>query len=163
MKDVPIEKIAELLNYDPDTGLFVRKRYIVGGDSAVKQRLDHDGYLRINVAKGTFKAHRLAWALHYGRWPAGDVDHINCNRADNRIANLRECNRSQNCHNSSLRRNNKSGVKGVSWSGRRKKWHVQVAVNRKIHNGGMYADIAEAEAVAIALRARLHGEFSNHG
>ncbi|MDX3744647.1 HNH endonuclease signature motif containing protein, partial [Pseudomonas sp.] len=111
MKNVPPEKIAELLSYDHTTGLFVRKRYIIGGDRSVKQRLDHDGYLRINVAKTSFKAHRLAWVLYYGKWPDGDIDHINCDRADNRIENLRECSRSQNCHNTSLRRNNKSGVK----------------------------------------------------
>lgn len=75
--------------------------------------LDKDGYLIIKVKKQQFKAHRIAWLLYYGTFPVMEIDHINRNRLDNRIENLREVDRIGNHNNSSRKRNFKTGVIGV--------------------------------------------------
>ena len=75
--------------------------------------LDKDGYLIIKIKTHQFKAHRIAWFLYYGTFPEMEIDHINRNRLDNRIENLREVDRNGNNNNSSKKKNRKTGVIGV--------------------------------------------------
>jgi len=117
----------------------------------------------IGINKRLYRAHRLAWFHTYGAWPAGDLDHVNGNRADNRLTNLREASRSENCWNSRKSKNNTSGFKGVFWSVARGKWYAQILVDYRTHNLG-YFPTAEAAATAYAeAAARLHGKFANLG
>ena len=75
--------------------------------------LDKDGYLIIKVKGKQFKAHRLVWFLCKGEFPKGEIDHINRNRLDNRIENLRECDRKQNILNTKTKINKKTGTSGI--------------------------------------------------
>ena len=75
--------------------------------------LDRDGYLIIKVKGKQFKAHRIAWLLNYGHFPVGELDHINRTRTDNRIENLRECNRSQQNYNKNFKPNKDTGEIGI--------------------------------------------------
>lgn len=75
--------------------------------------LDKDGYLIIKVKQRQFKAHRIAWLLHYGEFPSCELDHINRNRLDNRIENLRESTRRQQIENRDLPLNKDTGVVGI--------------------------------------------------
>lgn len=159
---VSVETIERYIEYLPESGLFRRKLFVRPGKDLVRGRVDHRGYLRVCTAGHEYLAHRLAWFLHHREWPAEEVDHINGNRQDNRICNLRESSHTQNNHNQPMRRNNKSGVKGVHRS-RGGKWHVQVCLNYKIHHGGLYERLEDAEVAARQLRDQLHGEFANHG
>lgn len=70
--------------------------------------------------------HRLAWFYVHGRWPTADIDHINGNRDDNRLCNLREATRQQNIQNSKRRSDNRSGIKGVCWVESRGYWLASV-------------------------------------
>jgi len=149
--------VTQKVHYDHETGHFTRL-----SDGRRLGRPDRKGYLLSGVGPFSYRLHRLAWLYMTGFWPSAEIDHINGDPADNRWSNLRECNHQQNNHNQPMRRNNTSGVKGVSLT-RTGKWHVQVCLNYKIHNGGLYDNLADAKAAAMKLRERLHGEFANHG
>lgn len=109
-------------------------------------------------------AHRIAWMLHYGTEPSGYIDHINRDRSDNRISNLRLCTHSENMCNGPRRSNNTSGVKGVSKESHRyyraKPWRAFISVGRKRINIGRFATKDEAAAAVTNARHRYHGEFA---
>lgn len=115
MKAELIDRLKQLFHYDPDTGSIVRK--VSRGNAKVGTvvgRPDTKGYLRVCVDGKDYKAHRLAWLMYYGEWPNDQIDHINGDKTDNRISNLRDCNTSLNCCNQHKARvNNKLGVQGV--------------------------------------------------
>jgi len=91
------------------------------------------------------------------------VDHINNNRCDNRWSNLRGVDRAGNAMNALMRKDNKSGVKGVSWKKKNSKWVVQASINGRVRHIGLFDDLELAELVAIEAREKYHGEFANHG
>lgn len=157
MRKITHPELLALAHYNPETGVFTRL-----ADGSVTGSPDSKGYLLASLKNWKFRAHRLAWFYMTGRWPAGEIDHINGVTGDNRWVNLRECSHQQNNHNQPRRRNNKSGVKGVSLT-RSGRWHVQVCLNYKIHSGGIHDRLEDAAAAARELRSRLHGEFANHG
>lgn len=102
---------------------------------------------------------RIVWFLHYGTMPDGEIDHINCDPADDRIENLRVATRAENMWNTSRSRTGQE-KRGYYQDARNGKYHVQVQCDGKVH--GLYG--FETEAVARAARetlaARLHGEFA---
>lgn len=105
------DRLRQTYSYDPEGGL-IR----MGGD--VVGWKNRNGYTYISTPFGKkVLAHRLAWLLHYGDWPVGDVDHINRDRSDNRISNLRQLNRSQNLLNMDT-----PLLKGIYWDKARKRW-----------------------------------------
>jgi hypothetical protein len=119
-------RAAELLRYDPDTGVLTWKSAVspqrAAGSVAGTRR--PDGYSRIKLDGRLYLAHRLAWLLTHGTCPK-EIDHISGDRSDNRIANLRAASRSQNSQN-------RSGVKGVTLH--RGKWEARIVVNgKRIH------------------------------
>lgn len=112
------ERLVELLDYEPETGLFKWKRRrgrIAPGEIAGTK--DSHGYCQIAIDYRTYRAHRLAWLYMHGRLPTGDIDHINGNPLDNRISNLRDVSRSVNLRNRHRAgSHSKVGVVGVSQS-----------------------------------------------
>jgi hypothetical protein len=107
------------------------------------------------------KAHRVAWALFYNQDPARSfVDHINGDKRDNRIVNLRLCEHRENCLNQRLRSDNKTGTKGVTWDRFQRNYRVGITVNQRRIYLGRFKTLAEAVAVAEHARPGLHGEFS---
>lgn len=96
--------------YDADTG------QIVGKTGHPVGRVHRNGYVYIHSRTlGNIRAHKLAWRLHYGEWPAQIIDHINGDRSDNRIDNLRLVSHELNCHNSDKPgHSSKTGIRGVS-------------------------------------------------
>ena len=120
-----------------------------------------DGRIVIGYNKTQYLAHRLIFAWHFGHTPAL-LDHINGNRSDNRIENLRPASVAQNTQNSKLARSNASGAKNVSWNTRLGKWVVQVVANGKHFWLGMYDDLELAALVAEMGREKYHKEFARH-
>ena len=120
---MPISEIKKVLSYEKDTGLFRWDERLSNrihlGDTAGS---DHgNGYLSIGMHGRKYFCHRLAFAITFGRWP-DQVDHINGNRSDNRWVNLRDVSHLENHRNQRMRKNNKSGVMGVHWTDREKRW-----------------------------------------
>lgn len=108
--------------------------------------------------------HRAVWVYHNGEIPEGmEIDHISQDRRDNRIENLRLCNRHQNTCNTRRRKNNKSGVKGVCWNPLTETWRARVLANNVEIAVGSFKSLDEAEAAVRKARFELHGEFANTG
>jgi len=150
------KRLKELLHYAPGTGEFTWKvghpRAPIGATAGAK---DHYGYIVIRLDTVLYKAHRLAWLYTYGNWPATGLDHINQNKSDNRIENLRAVDQSVNMHNTAPRANSKSGVAGVTWRADRKKWNARIKVGYKNFNLGLFDDMQAAIAARHAAEQRL--------
>lgn len=119
-----------------------------------------DGYKNARVNGVLYGVHRLIFLMHNG-WMPVEIDHLDLNKANNAIENLRALTRSQNNYNVGIKSNNTSGIKGVSWLKSRNKWLVQVT-----HTKGKFVvyikDLDLAELVAIEARNKFHGEFARH-
>lgn len=157
--------LHEILKYDPITGKLFWK--MTRGGVSIGEEAgwvdESSGYKRISIYGATKYAHVVAWELFHGEIPNGQVDHINGDKTDNRIANLRECSPAQNAQNRKNRVDNKSGVKGASWNASRRKWCARVTVNKKVFFLGFFSNITDAEKEIAKFRDRHHGEFANHG
>ncbi len=123
-------RLRDLLNYDPDTGVFTWRVKRGGKATAgsVAGATDVHGYIAIRLDGVLHKAHRLAWYHTYGEWPEKNLDHINRNKSDNRVSNLRPADQSLNMHNAN-RTAGKSGVVGITWDARRNKWCARVKID----------------------------------
>ncbi len=120
--------------------------------------LNKDGYLNVKIGKHFYLAHRLIFMMHHGYVPE-ILDHVNRDRLDNRIENLRECSRSQNATNAKLYCTNTSGVKNVTWHKSREKWQVRISIKKKEMFLGYFEDLELAELVAIEARAKYYKGF----
>ena len=151
--------IREMFTYDPNTGELVHAvGRLVGKPIG---RYDRDGYLRASFRNKTQRVHRLVWLYVYGVWPE-IIDHINHNKADNRVINLRSVSRLENQRNRSLSANNKSGVNGVYWAPRDKRWiaHIKIrGVNTYLGCFKSFDDavLARQEAESANGFHELHG------
>lgn len=157
--ELTAEYLRSILHYDPATGIFTWKvrtaNQVKAGD--VAGSLDGHGYLQIKLQSRHYQAHRLAWLYVYGEWPKLSIDHINRNRADNRISNLRDVSHKQNLQNTSKYSNNTSGHPGVSWNKRDSKWQAQIMHNYKHIYLGYFSILEEAIAARKAGELRYWG------
>lgn len=153
--DTTPARIREYLNYDPVTGLLThvkRPGRLRRGEPATK--VDSHGYLKVTIDKRSYKAHRVVWAHVHGEWPAAEIDHINGDRADNRLVNLRLAVHSENGQNRRKASNNRSGITGVSRKGKR--WRAQIgAAGKKVHLG-VFDSPEEAAAAYADAKRELH-------
>ena len=152
--DLTIDRLRELLDYDPATGVFtwaMSRRKCRKGD--VAGCMARNGYTVIRVDDRLHLAHRLAWFHTHGRWPAEQLDHIDRNRANNALSNLREVTNAQNAHNQNPRKN-KSGFSGVRKEN--SKWVAEIKVNYKTIRLGLFSTPEEAHAAYLAAKQRMH-------
>jgi len=157
------EELKELLNYNPETGIFTyKKKRAKCTPGKIAGTYHVNGYTHIQLNRKIYKAHRLAWLYVYGHFPQF-IDHINCDRGDNRLCNLREVNIYQNNHNSKINKNNTSGIKGITWNKKAQKWCAQICANGKSIYLGLFNDIDLAELVVQEARIKYHGKYANHG
>ena len=170
------EALAAQVTYDPETGVVTwnLREEIARWDKAFNAQfagrecgsIDYHGYRIIGFRHEgklkRLKAHRLAWLIVHGKPPDGEIDHINRNRADNRISNLRDVHRHINQRNASRRVDNTSGVTGVAWDKNSGKWLAQASIDGRPRYIGRFTCIHEASAAVKAFRAK-HGFTDSHG
>jgi hypothetical protein len=120
------------------------------------------GYLVGALFQQKVYAHRAAWAVMHGEWPDGEVDHINGNRKDNRLCNLRSVTRAENTRNRCMTAQNTSGYCGVSWREELGKWRASIGVGGRSQHIGVYASLDDALAARQAAQAK-HGFSERHG
>ena len=153
------EYLHEIFEYK-DGELFwkVKRKRINLGDKA--GRISKRGYKQIGVDGALYSSHRLIFFMHNGYLPE-TIDHINGNRADNRIENLREVTLSQNQMNRKFSKNS-SGVKGVVWHKLNNNWMAQLRFNGKNKYLGSFKDLELAELVVIEARDKYHGKYARN-
>jgi hypothetical protein len=124
--------------------------------------LTTNGYRCSRINGIPVRAHQVIWAMVHGEWADGEIDHVNGVRTDNRIANLRLVTRQQNNRNMAKRCDNTSGVTGVTWDKRRRKWSA------RIRHGGVFKALGRFDSIDAAAEAREramreYGYHANHG
>lgn len=165
-KREPIDALKQWFNYDHVTGVLtwrMSNRYVKAGKRA--GFVGVKGYRFVKLYGTVYPEHHLAWVIHHGKWPDDGfvLDHLNGNKADNSIANLRLATVTQNAANSKRRAANTSGYKGVSWHKRDKVWFAGIGVNGKnIHLGSFTSRESAAEAYRDAA-VKYFGEYANFG
>jgi len=156
-----LERLKERLHYDPDTGLFTRKQSVGASKagSVVTYTFPGCGYIGIRIDGFLYYGHRLAWFYMTGRWPEGEIDHKDRVRPNNAFSNLREATPQQNRQNHGLQRNNTSGVSGVTWCKRTKKWQASIVLKRKPIFLGRHPYLSDAVAARRAAEHQYFGEY----
>jgi len=171
-------RLKELLDYNPETGEFTwrhrRLEHLRSGSplwrvaswntqNAGKSagRINSSGYVLLKIDNRMYRAHRVAWFHVHGTWPRNEIDHIDRNRANNRIANLREATSLENTANTAVRRDSLSQIQGVGFQRHTRKWVARIRYRgREYHLG--YFETAEAASAAYRRAKReFHGEFAS--
>lgn len=145
-------------SYNPETGILTWKitnnRKMAGQEAGLIHKAD--GSKVLTLFSKQYKYHRIAWLLHYGRWPSGVIDHINGDKTDNRITNLRDATLSINAQNQrKAAKNNKSGYLGVSARGKYG-WMASIKVNGKTKSIGYFGTPQEAHLAYIEAKRKYH-------
>lgn len=157
------EYLKSILYYNLDTGIFTWKfnksKRVKAGYSAGWLC---DGYRNIEINNKQYKTHRLAWLYVNGEIPTNLIDHIDGNRSNNKIFNLREATYQTNSENYRTPKTNKSGIKNVSWYKNLNKWVVSISIKKIKKTIGYFDDLEFAELVAIEARNKYRQEFANH-
>jgi HNH endonuclease/AP2 domain len=163
-------ELLEAMDYNPETGIFrwkhrsdCSKRWNSRYAGKIAGGIGPQGYMIIGFNGEKYRAHRLAWLYMTGEWPSEHIDHKKGNRLDNRFAKLREATNAQNIRNSTKKRTNTSGIKGVYWNRKCKKWQAQIVMNYVHHYLGVFTNIEDAEKAYREAADSLHGEFARHG
>lgn len=151
------DEVAEWLRYEPETGLLYWVKTLGNGIQAGQRAgaISKRKYITIMIRGRAYKAHRLAFLLHYGRFPIGLTDHANGDASDNRIANIREASPLQNAQNRRLH-----SRKGINYRKDRGKWRVMITIAGKRTHLGTFDTAEEAhEAYRIAAE-KWFGPFA---
>lgn len=123
--------------------------------------LNNHGYIHTKIDGQRYRNHQLIYLMHHGYIPK-QIDHIDRNRTNNRIENLRACTQTENLYNTGVLNRSSTGVKGVNWHNASKKWMVRINVKKKTLYLGIFDSFEEASVVATEARSKHHGEFARH-
>lgn len=161
-EEMGVEALQRLISYDPATGILTWKNcpWSHAFNGREVGAVGSGGYRYLKVFGKLCLAHRIAWAIAYGEFPDGMIDHKDGNRLNNRLDNLRLATPGQNTFNSKVPSHNKSGFKGVCWIKKSSKWKAAIGFQGKQHTVGLFNTKEEAAAAYAAKAIELYGEFT---
>lgn len=182
MVDVSPSVLSQLLSYDEKSGRLVWRERDISffsdgkitsahaqkvwnskyANSDAFKSINKDGYHFGAIFKKQYRAHRVIWAMVYGEWPVKQIDHINGERSDNRIVNLRAVSLSENLKNQKRREANTSGANGVYKNKKTGRWYAQVKVAGKGIHLGCFVDFLSAVDARKNADVK-YGFHRNHG
>lgn len=159
MKTLNIDELNAVISYDKETGLLIWKKH---KNQSVKEGsiagfIDTEGYVIVRIKGVALKAHRIAWAITFNKWPDILIDHINGNPSDNRIANLRVASHSQNCQNKrKALPSSKSGLMGAMFDNSTGRYRSRIRVGGKRISLGSFKTPEEAHDAYLKAKRNLH-------
>jgi hypothetical protein len=157
----PLDTLKELFEYQ-DGHLYWRKSHCSAVKVGAKAGcINSEGYLIVGYKYKKYLVHRIIWVMH-GNEPVPLVDHINSDKLDNRIENLRAADPTINTQNAKLRKDSTSGIKGVSWQKQTGTWVGQIWHKNKLYRAGSFSDKAQCAKAVRRLREELHGDYARH-
>ena len=174
-RDIDPRDLQQILRYEPDAGrlYWLNRPYsffpLERAANAWNAKYAYseaftayakNGYLVGNIFYRRYYAHRVIWALVHGKWPDRDIDHINGDRADNRLCNLREATNAENAYNMKTPAHNTSGYKGVGWHVATQRWRAQITVDGAYKHLGMFDTAEEAHAAYVTAAEKNYGKFA---
>ena len=157
------EDLERLFSYRENTGELIWRINRTGGTKAgdVAGYISRMGYRVVKVKSRLYMAHRLIWQIKHGDVPdKAQIDHVNGDKDDNRLENLRLCSGSDNCQNRPANKRNKSGYKGVYWWKSRQAWRADIVANGRHRYLGTFATVELAHMAYCKAAAELHGDFA---
>jgi len=153
LNDITQAELKDMFDYDVENGWLIRKR----DNKPVGHKPNTtNGYSHIGINGKNYRTHRLIWLWHKGTWPSKFIDHIDQDRMNNRIENLREADAKTNQHNQKILKNNTSGFPGVSWINRDKKYQVKIQTDGKTKVIGTYDNLESAILAAKIAKIKYH-------
>lgn len=163
--------LKETLSYDKETGLFTwlvrplrhfNNKHAMNSFNSIKPGSEagtenNNGYIAIEILGNVYLGHRLAWFMEHGYWPKNNIDHIDGNKSNNKIKNLREATGSENIQNlKKAMSNNKLGVLGVFYNKKSCKYQAQIGLNGKVTILGLFDSVDEASNAYISAKRTMH-------
>lgn len=155
-------ELHEIFTYN-DGKLYWKKKTAICVKIGTEAGLKHGkGYLIVPIKYKHYYVHRIIYAMHHNDVPY-IIDHIDGNKANNKIENLRPATRQENARNCKKQKNNTSGEKNVFWHKNSKKWKVALSINNKLTHIGTFSEFEDAKKAAYNARIRHHGVYAQHG
>jgi hypothetical protein len=162
MSNIDCNHLHEILEYQPETGLFFWKKKRSGiSVGQLAGGKDRDGYIRIRIDNVSYAAHRLAWMYVHGDFPKNFIDHINGIKSDNRISNIRDVTRSENMQNL-FRPQGKNLYIGVYKDKNSNKWYSKIGINGKQIRLGTFQTPEEANRAYKKAKLIYHSIAPSH-
>jgi len=164
MLEISRADLLPVLNYNEETGDFTWKKTGRGRKADCSAGwIGDQGYRIISIGGRSFRAHRLAWIYTHNRQPKNLIDHIDGDRLNNKISNLREATPQQNLQNAVVGKRSTSGFKGASWNNKNSNWRSQITFRGENKYLGSFGTAEEAHAAYCAAADSMFGEFANYG
>lgn len=160
LHDELLARVRDMFSYDSKLGVLIWKKSIGPIKAGVEAGTLHQkGYTAIILDGKRYLSHRLIWLYVYGELPDCEIDHINKIKNDNRIENLRLATKYENLKNTTIRKDNSTGFKGVSFSKPSGKYKAEATINNKCHYLGLFITAIEASDAYNNFCKLHHGEF----
>lgn len=152
------EYVNSILLYEKDTGVLRWRNQQSNRvkPNSVAGSINSEGYVCLDIRARPYRAHRIIWLMEYGNFPNGQIDHIDGNRANNRLENLREVSNKQNQENKKTMAKSVSGHKGVTWHSRDKVWQARIGHNMKSKHLGSFRNVEDAISAYKEAALQIH-------
>jgi hypothetical protein len=144
-QDLTQDQVQALFVYDAETGKLFWRQPRYAKQQYEEAGWNHNkGYRQVCINEQTYLVHRIIWLMFFGTHPE-EIDHIDGDKQNNRLTNLRATTKSRNQHNSGPRKDSRTGIRGVGFNARLGKWHARIQVNKMRHHLGFFDTLEQAQ------------------